>query len=137
MGSPTVFIVDDDSGVRKSLSVLLATANLKVEGFASAEEFLGSFDPDREGVLVLDVRMGISSPELQHVLSQRGNLLANHFFTAHGELTLGVTSRRRMCGCVVSSRRPTSFHGGVTHLPKAKIALVSTSVPLQERRRFT
>jgi len=127
MGSPTVFIVDDDSGVRKSLSVLLATANLKVEGFVSAGEFLGSFDPDREGVLVLDVRMpGMSGPELQYELSQRGSLLPIIFLTAHGELTLGITAMKN--GAADFLTKPID---GALLLERVQIALE------QNRERFS
>jgi FixJ family two-component response regulator len=53
----TVFVVDDDVAVRKSLRALLASAGFAVETYASGEEFLAAYDPQRPGCLVLDVRL--------------------------------------------------------------------------------
>jgi len=54
---PTVFVVDDDAGVRKSLRLLIETDGLPVETYASAAEFLAACTPERPGCLVLDLRM--------------------------------------------------------------------------------
>ena len=42
---PAVFVVDDDSSVRRSVVRLLETAGLRVEGFRSAEAFLAREPP--------------------------------------------------------------------------------------------
>ena len=61
---PTVFIVDDDEAVRDSLRMLMKSIGLSAECYASANEFLEAYDPDRPGCLVLDVRMpGINGVE--------------------------------------------------------------------------
>ncbi len=63
---PTVFVVDDDSEVRETLKWLVESVGLKIETFASAQDFLNAYDPDRPGCLVTDVRMpGMSGIELQ------------------------------------------------------------------------
>ena len=54
---PTVFVVDDNPGVRKSLQALVEAAGLAVETYASAAEFLEAYDAQRPGCLVLDVRL--------------------------------------------------------------------------------
>jgi FixJ family two-component response regulator len=54
---PTVFIVDDDRASRRSLSALVESMQLPVEAFASAADFLDTFDPARPGCLLLDVLM--------------------------------------------------------------------------------
>ena len=54
---PTVFVVDDNSGLRRSLQSLLEAARLPVETFASAREFLERYDGRRPGCIVLDVRL--------------------------------------------------------------------------------
>lgn len=53
----TVFIVDDDEEVRDSLKLLIESVGLETETFDSAETYLKSFDPNRAGCLILDVRM--------------------------------------------------------------------------------
>ena len=62
---PTVFVVDDDESVRRSLLWLIQPLGLRVDSYASAVEYLAAFDPERPGCLVLDVRMpGMSGLEL-------------------------------------------------------------------------
>ena len=53
----TVFIVDDDEGVRTSLGILLDSTGYAPVPFASASEFLAQYDANRPGCLVLDIRM--------------------------------------------------------------------------------
>ena len=87
----TVFIVDDDEAVRGSLKLLLKTLGLPAQAFASAQEFLTSFDPGRTGCLVLDIRMpGMSGLELQDALNARGALLPIIFITGHGDVPMAV-----------------------------------------------
>ena len=52
MQLPTVFIVDDDPGVRDSLAILFETARLRTRCFASAEEYLAACSADDDGCLV-------------------------------------------------------------------------------------
>ncbi len=55
-GKATVFVVDDDEAIREQLSFTVRSVGLEAETFASAKEFLESFDPGQSGCLVLDVR---------------------------------------------------------------------------------
>src|SRR6185437_5983484 len=71
---PTVFIVDDDEQVRRSLRLLLTSAGFKVETYASAEELLATYDPNWPGCILLDIRMsGMGGLELQSELRARGS----------------------------------------------------------------
>jgi FixJ family two-component response regulator len=45
--APTVYIVDDDAEVLKAMGRLVASANLNVAAFSSAQSFLAAFDPRR------------------------------------------------------------------------------------------
>jgi len=93
--SETVFIVDDDAGVRDSLGLLIQTAGFAVEDFASAEDFLTSYDPARPGCIVLDVRMPQrSGPQLQRALLERGRPPPIIFLTAHGDIPTTVRAMR-------------------------------------------
>jgi two-component system response regulator FixJ len=90
-GEPTVFIVDDDRAVLRSLSALVKIMFPHVESFASAAEFLGAFDPGRPGCLVLDVAMpGMSGLELQRKLAEDKIDLPIVFLTAHGNVQMAV-----------------------------------------------
>ena len=92
----TVFIVDDDEAVRGSLKLLLRTLSLRAQAYASAQEFLASFDPRRSGCLVLDIRMpGMSGLELQEELNTRGAMLPIIFITGHGDVPMAVEAMQR------------------------------------------
>jgi FixJ family two-component response regulator len=87
----TVFVVDDDEAVRTSLRLLLKSVGLPVETFASAQEFLDQFDPNRAGCLVLDIRMpGMSGLELQMHLNERHSIMPIVFITGHGDVPMAV-----------------------------------------------
>ena len=89
--SPTVFVVDDDDGVREAIGLLLDSVKLPFTGFSSATDFLTSFDPDRPGCLVLDLRMpGMSGIELQSRLRAMGSHIPIVFVTAHGDVPTAV-----------------------------------------------
>jgi FixJ family two-component response regulator len=61
-----VYVIDDDSSVRRALARLIAAAGLNVETFPSARAFLHHRLADRPACLVLDVRMpGESGLDLQ------------------------------------------------------------------------
>lgn len=87
----TVFIVDDDEAVRGSLKLLLKSLGMPAQTYASGQEFLAGFDPQRSGCLVLDIRMpGMSGLELQAELNARGALLPIIFITGHGDVPMAV-----------------------------------------------
>lgn len=88
---PTIYVVDDDEGVRNSLRFLLRSVGLATRPFASAQEFLQSYDPKLPGCLVLDVRMpGMSGLELQQQLNLRGAIIPVIFITGHGDIPMAV-----------------------------------------------
>jgi two-component system, LuxR family, response regulator FixJ len=88
---PTVFVVDDDEGVRNSLRFLLKSVGLTARTLPSASEFLQSYQPSQPGCLVLDVRMpGMSGLELQQQLNVRGATIPVIFITGHGDVPMAV-----------------------------------------------
>ncbi len=54
-GSPTVFIVDDDAGIRASIQGLLKEVGLRSESFGTPQEFLNSKRSEGPSCLILDV----------------------------------------------------------------------------------
>jgi FixJ family two-component response regulator len=88
---PLVFVVDDDVSMRRALRNLIRSAGMRVETFASAEEFLRHKRPDEPACLVLDVRLpGSSGLELQRQLSASPNNLPIIFITGHGDIPMSV-----------------------------------------------
>jgi FixJ family two-component response regulator len=101
----TVFVVDDNVGVRTSLHALLESAGLAVETYASGEEFLVAYDPERAGCLVLDVRLrGSSGLDLQDELRRRDALLPIIVLTGHGNVPTSV--RALKAGAVDFLQKP-------------------------------
>jgi FixJ family two-component response regulator len=90
-----VFIVDDDQAVRDSMQLSLEKSNLAVETYASADDFLNAYDPDRPGCLVVDIRMpGMSGLELQEALFARDSRLPVIFITGHADIPASVQAMR-------------------------------------------
>lgn len=92
---PTVFIVDDDSGVRSSIRILLKSIGINAIPFPSAQDFLQSYKIEQPGCLVLDIRMpGMSGLELQQELNKRGAVIPVIFITGHGDIPMAVEAMR-------------------------------------------
>jgi two-component system response regulator FixJ len=101
----TVYVVDDNVGVRESLRALLESAGLAVETYASGEEFLLAYDPERPGCLVLDVRLRHSSGlDLQDELRRRKAMLPIIVLTGHGNVPTSV--RALKAGAVDFLQKP-------------------------------
>lgn len=91
MQEPTVFVVDDDDGLRRSLDWLFRSTKIPVETYPSAGDFLAAFDPSRPGCLLLDVKMpGMSGLELQRRLQEAGHQLPIIIITGHGDVPSAV-----------------------------------------------
>jgi FixJ family two-component response regulator len=94
-GDGVAFVVDDDASVRESLDNLLRSAGLKVQTFASAQEFLKSNRPDVPGCLVLDVKLaGPSGLDLQDELPKAGVRIPIIFITGFGDIPMSVRAMK-------------------------------------------
>ncbi|MEO7774170.1 MAG: response regulator [Steroidobacteraceae bacterium] len=92
----TVFIVDDDSGVRSAIRLLLRTVGIHSVPLASAQEFLDSPYPDHPGCLLLDIRMpGMSGLELQQQLNVRGAPMPLIFISGNADIPMAVEAMQR------------------------------------------
>ena len=91
----SVFVVDDDASVRKSLTRLIETAGYTVESFASAREFLERMPSREPCCLVLDVRMpGMTGLDLQKALGKAVHQIPVVFVTGHGEVSMGINAMK-------------------------------------------
>ena len=95
MPDKTVFVVDDDAGVRQGLRFMLRAAGYSVEAFPSARSFLEDYHPRRGGCLLLDIQMPqISGLELQQTLNLRGWRIPVIFITGHGTVPLAIAAMK-------------------------------------------
>ena len=92
----TVFVVDDDSSVRRGLARLLKIAGYQVEVFASGTEFLASGRYHQSpACLVLDVRLpGLNGMDLQARLAELQSTLAIVFITGHADVPMSVRAMK-------------------------------------------
>jgi two-component system response regulator FixJ len=88
---PTVFVVDDDPGLRKTLGWLVESAGLSADTYGSAQEFLEAYDANRPGCIVLDVRLrGMSGLELLEKLRGEPSVPPIIMITAYGDFSTAV-----------------------------------------------
>jgi len=93
--APTVFVVDDDDGVRASIQGLLKSARLRCAAFGTAEEFLRNKPPDGPSCLILDVSLpGVSGLDFQRQLADAGIQIPIVFITGHGDIPMTVKAMK-------------------------------------------
>ncbi len=93
--TPTVFVIDDDAGVRVSIQGLLKSASLRTVSFGTAEEFLRCKLPDGPSCLVLDVSLpGVNGLDLQRELADAGIPIPIIFITGHGDIPMTVKAMK-------------------------------------------
>lgn len=91
MTRPTVYVVDDDDAVRRSLELWLRSLGMDVRGFGSGEAFLAGFEPAVPACLVVDLRMPqMTGLELQERMRERGADVPIIFLTGHGTVRHAV-----------------------------------------------
>ncbi len=91
----TVYVVDDDDSVRRSLCRLLEAASIPVVEFASATEFLDSNTSHSAGCMLLDLSMpGFSGLQLQEILVRTDRTLPIIFLTGRGDVPSSVRAMK-------------------------------------------
>ena len=87
----TVFIIDDDRGMRQAIKDLVESVGLLAESFPTGEEFLRRKRTDEPSCLVLDVRLPqMSGLDFQRRLAETGTQIPIIFITAHGDIPMSV-----------------------------------------------
>ena len=115
---PTVVVIDDDEEIREGLQGLLGSVGLRVELFASAQEFLGSGRPDRPGCLVLDVRLpGRSGLDFHDDLARANVHMPVIFISGHADIPMSV--RAMKAGAVEFLTKPVRHQDLLDALQRA------------------
>jgi FixJ family two-component response regulator len=114
----TVFVVDDDQAVRKSLEMLFTSVDITARVFPNAQDFLARYDPEEPGCLVLDVRMpGMSGLELQRQLKDSGIGIPVIIVTGHGDVPIAVRAMKD--GALEFLEKPFSKQMLIDHVQAA------------------
>ena len=115
---PTVFIVDDDAEVRRSLTWLIESVNLQARSFTSAAAFLDAYQSDQPGCLLLDLRMPkMGGLKLQAELARRQVTLPIIVVSAYADVADTVRAMRAGAATVV--KKPYADQVLLEHVQEA------------------
>lgn len=104
---PTVFIVDDDAGIRDALTLLLECEGMNAKAYPSAESFLDNYCPDQPGCLILDLDMpGLDGLGLQAMLADRQMQIPIIFLTGKADVPMTLQAFR--AGAIDLLQKPAS-----------------------------
>jgi len=136
----TVFIVDDDAGVRDALAWLLRSRHLPSESFDSAEAFaarVAGLELSQPSCLLLDVRMpGMSGLALFDKLAERSlvEALPVIFLTGHADVPTAVDMVKR--GAFDFCEKPFSDNALVDRIEQALAASARVLAARGEKQRL-
>jgi two-component system response regulator FixJ len=90
---PTVYVVEDDAGMRDAVGLLLRSASFDVRSYSNAESFLNEVDCSEPICLLTDVRL----PEMDGIALFRylvglGTEPAVVVITGHGDIPMAVAA---------------------------------------------
>jgi two-component system response regulator FixJ len=91
----TIFIIEDDPGVCKSLAWLFGSIHLKTETYSNPDAYLQAYNPNQYGCLLIDIRLpGMSGLQLLELLVQRHNPIPVIIITGHGDISLAIRAMK-------------------------------------------
>jgi CheY-like chemotaxis protein len=115
---PTVYVIDDDESVRRSMGRLLASMHLPVQTFSSAEAFLAEVDRASTGCLIVDVQLvGMSGSELQERMARAQWTMP--VIAMSGAHSAQIESEALRLGAMAFLRKPFNTHALITALERA------------------
>jgi FixJ family two-component response regulator len=104
-----ISVLDDDPYVRAAINNLLASRGYVVHTFASAEEFLGSTDPNGASCVIADVQMSMMSGiDLLTQMRAQGSATPFIFITAFPDETVRTRALRAGAICFLGKPFATS-----------------------------
>jgi FixJ family two-component response regulator len=92
---PTVYIVDDDIGVRDTLISFVDSIGFQVSAYDCVHDFLDDYHQDMPGCLILDVRLPkISGLELQDHFQRKAVRIPIIFLSSHSNVSIAVRTMK-------------------------------------------
>lgn len=120
-----VFIIDDDSEIRQSLSLLLKSAGYQTESYSSISEFLTMGNYNGAGCILLDVFLGGKTGlELKADIETKFESLPIIYITGHGDIPMSVEAMKK--GAVNFLQKPIDSEKLITAINEAIIISEST-----------
>ncbi len=118
MRTGNVYIIDDDAGIRESLSGLLSDEGYDVQCFPSAERLLESTQITAPGCLIIDLKLdGLDGLELHSELTRRAEQLPVIFLTGHADVPSAV--RAMQAGAMEFLEKPFDPQELLSHVGSA------------------
>lgn len=115
---PTVYIVDDDPGVRDSLQYMIESVGHRVEAFEHARGMLNRARTPMLGCLVADLRLpGMSGLDMFDRLREMGVTLPTIIITGHGDVSAAV--RAMKAGAIDFIEKPFSDQSLLVRIDRA------------------
>ncbi len=100
-----IYVVDDDASVRKSLTMLFMSADMEVQTFEAAEDFLKGQFREKKACLISDIKLkGLNGLELKQKLAERGVKIPVIFLTAFDSNE--IRQQAKQAGAVGFFRKP-------------------------------
>lgn len=129
---PEVHVIDDDEGVRESLSFLFEMSGVTSKTHANPVEFLELASSIGSGCIVTDVRMPqMNGLELVRRLRERGVMLPVIVITGHGDVPLAVEAMK--AGAIDFLEKPFKDEALLEAVRHALEATPSIDGELQEK----
>jgi two-component system, LuxR family, response regulator FixJ len=95
LSAAVVYVLDDDEGMRRALSSILATIGFRVVAYAVPSQFLAQHDASQHSCLILDIRMPeMSGLQVQQQLNKQGSMLPVIFITGHADVPMAVQAMK-------------------------------------------
>jgi two-component system CheB/CheR fusion protein len=117
----TVFVVDDESGVRDAMRESLVAAGRPVEIFESGEEFLDAYRPDRKGCLILDAGLlGMSGLQVLERLKAAGHGLPAIMITGRADVPMATAAMK--AGAMDFIEKPIRYEDLLAAIDRAQKA---------------
>jgi two-component system, LuxR family, response regulator FixJ len=121
-----IYVIDDHSEIRRSLSVLLATVGITTWPFAHAADFLADLHALPPAPILLDVRMpGLDGTDVMRALADRGCTWPVIAMTAHGDVAVAVTLMK--LGAIEFLEKPFDLDLALVAFARAYDLLASAS----------
>ena len=91
----TIFIIDDDPNICDSLRYLFESVHFKVETYSNAQGFLDKYDANKQGCIILDVRMpGMSGLELLEHINARKMRIPVIMMTGYADVPMAIRAMK-------------------------------------------
>jgi FixJ family two-component response regulator len=100
-----VYVVDDDGGMRDSMSFLLKKADIACQAFSSGKQFLDEWDGTQPSCMVVDFQMpDMNGLALLNMARSRHGFIPFVLVTGHGTVSMAVEAMKM--GAVTVIEKP-------------------------------